>query len=88
MTKADTCTMPASQERAAAPKPCATPPRPTTAARLPRLLAVSEVAELLQVCSKTVRRWIARRELRTHRLGRQLRIAEEDLTAFLAQRRK
>jgi excisionase family DNA binding protein len=49
---------------------------------------VGEVAQLLQVCSKTVRRWIARQELRTHRLGRQLRIAEEDLAAFLAQRRK
>jgi len=51
-------------------------------------LAVSEVAELLQVSSKTVRRWIARQELRTHRLGRQLRMAEEDLAAFLGQRRK
>jgi excisionase family DNA binding protein len=65
-----------------------TPPRPTTAARLPCLLGVNEVAALLQVSSKTVRRWIERQELRTHRLGRQLRVAEEDLTTFLAQRRK
>jgi len=49
---------------------------------------VSEVAELLQVSTKTVRRWIERQELRTHRLGRQLRVAEEDLAAFLGQRRK
>jgi len=49
---------------------------------------VSEVAELLQVSTKTVRRWIERRELRTHRLGRQLRVSEEDLAAFLGQRRK
>jgi excisionase family DNA binding protein len=49
---------------------------------------VNEVAELLQVSSKTVRRWIERQELRTHRLGRQLRVAEEDLAAFLGQRRK
>ena len=54
----------------------------------PRLLAVTDVAQLLQVSSKTVRRWIERRELRTHRLGRQLRVAEEDLAAFLGQHRK
>jgi excisionase family DNA binding protein len=88
MTRAYTHTMPASHARDAVPKPCATPPRPTTACRLPRLLAVNEVAALLQVSSKTVRRWIERQELRTYRLGRQLRVAEEDLTAFLAQRRK
>ena len=79
---------PASQETNAAPERRATPPRPVTAARLPRLLAVTEVAQLLQVSSKTVRRWIERRELRAHRLGRQLRVAEEDLAAFLGQRRK
>jgi excisionase family DNA binding protein len=49
---------------------------------------VGEVAELLTVSTKTVRRWIGREELRTHRLGRQLRVAEEDLAAFLGQRRK
>jgi excisionase family DNA binding protein len=49
---------------------------------------VDEVAALLQVSTKTVRRWIDRRELHTHRLGRQLRVAEEDLAAFLGQRRK
>ena len=88
MTRAYTRTMPASHARDAAPRRRATPPRPTTASRLSCLLAVSEVAALLQVSSKTVRRWIERQELRTHRLGRQLRVAEEDLTAFLAQRRK
>ena len=87
MTRARNHTGPASHERDAAPKRRATPPRPTTACRL-RLLTVNEVAELLQISSKTVRRWIDRQELRTHRLGRQLRVAEEDLTAFLAQRRK
>jgi excisionase family DNA binding protein len=77
----------ASHEGDAALKRRATPPRPTTACRL-RLLTVNEVAELLQVSGKTVRRWIERQELRTHRLGRQLRVAEEDLAAFLGQRRK
>ena len=88
MTKARNHTSPASHETDAAPEHRTAPPRPTTASRLPRLLAVSEVAELLQVCSKTVRRWAERQELRTHRLGRQLRVAEEDLAAFLGQRRK
>ncbi len=88
MTRARDHTTPASHERDAAPKRRAAPPRPTTACRLPRLLAVNEVAALLQVSSKTVRRWIERQELRTHWLGRQLRVSEEDLAAFLGQRRK
>jgi excisionase family DNA binding protein len=88
MTTARNRTHPASPESDAAPERRVTPLRPTTACRLPRLLAVSEVAELLQVSTKTVRRWIERRELRTHQLGRQLRVSEEDLAAFLGQRRK
>lgn len=88
MTRVLNRSIPASPERDVAPKRRAAPPRPTTACRLPHLLGVNEVATLLQVSSKTVRRWIVRRELRTHRLGRQLRVAEEDLNAFLAQRRK
>ena len=87
MTRARNHTSPASHEMDAAPERRATPPRPTTACRL-RLLTVNEVAELLQVSSKTVRRWIERQELRTHRLGRQLRVAEEDLATFLGRRRK
>jgi excisionase family DNA binding protein len=87
MARARNHTGPASHEGDAALKRRATPPRPTTACRL-RLLTVNEVAELLQVSGKTVRRWIERQELRTHRLGRQLRVAEEDLAAFLGQRRK
>ena len=88
MTRVRNHTSPTSYERDAAPKYRTTPPQLTTASRLPRLLAVGEVAELLQVSSKTVRRWIERQELRTHRLGRQLRVSEEDLAAFLGQRRK
>jgi excisionase family DNA binding protein len=48
---------------------------------------VAEVAERLAVSTKTVRRAITRQELRVHRLGRQIRISEEDLQAFLACRR-
>ena len=49
--------------------------------------SVDDVAEQLGVSSKSVRRWIAAGELPVHRLGRQLRISEADLVAFIAQRR-
>ncbi len=87
MTRARNHAGSAPHEGEAAPERRATPPRPTNACRL-RLLTVNEVAELLQVSSKTARRWIELQELRTHRLGRQLRVSEEDLAAFLGQRRK
>ena len=51
------------------------------------LLTLVEVAARLAVSTKTLRRWIARKQLRIHRLGRQIRIAEEDLQTFLASRR-
>jgi excisionase family DNA binding protein len=70
--------------RAFGPPPLTATPAP----RLPRLLAVGEVAELLTVSTKTMRRWIARRELPVHHLSRQLRVSEEDLAVFLGQRRK
>lgn len=52
-----------------------------------RLLGVVEVAERLALSTKTVRRAITRQELRVHRLGRQIRVSEEDLQAFLARHR-
>jgi len=45
------------------------------------------VAEVLSVSDRTVRRWIDRGELVAHRFGRNVRIAETDLKAFLALRR-
>jgi len=60
----------------------------TTPFRSPRLLAVDDVAERLQLSSKTVRRSIDRGELAVHRLGHRLRISEADLAAFLAMRRE
>jgi excisionase family DNA binding protein len=54
---------------------------------VPPLLAIAGVAVRLGVSSKTVRRLIARRELRAHRVGRLLRVTEEDLVEFLAKRR-
>jgi excisionase family DNA binding protein len=56
--------------------------------RAPHFFSVAKVAAILEVSAKTVRRWIARGDLRVHQLGRQLRIAEEDLMAFLARNRK
>ena len=55
---------------------------------LPCLLTVKEVAERLQVSTKTVRRWIAAGALSVHYIGRQLRVSEDDLLIFLARRRK
>jgi excisionase family DNA binding protein len=37
----------------------------------------------LDVCEKTVRRFITRGELHAYRIGRQLRISEEELLRFL-----
>lgn len=51
------------------------------------LLTLAAVAERLAVSTKTVRRWIAGELLHAHRLGRQVRVAEEDLQLFLALRR-
>ena len=56
-------------------------------ARLPRLLTIPEVAAHLKISTKTVRRWIERGELHAYRVGRQLRIAEEDLSTCPAYRR-
>ncbi len=52
-----------------------------------RLLTVADVAECLRVNAKTVRRWIATGELPAYKVGRQWRVAEEDLWAFLAKHR-
>jgi excisionase family DNA binding protein len=47
------------------------------------LLDIPAVARRLGISVKTVRRFIARGELRAHRIGRQLRISEEELLRFL-----
>ena len=49
---------------------------------------VAHVAELLDVSTRTVRRWIARGELAIHRLGSAVRIADADLKVFLALHRE
>ena len=57
------------------------------APRLPRMLNVEQIAEQVGVSIKTVRRWIKRREVHCHRLGRTIRVSEEDLIAFLNRHR-
>ena len=57
------------------------------AAIVPRLFSIETVAAMLEVSPRTVRRWIAAGLLPVHRLGRQIRISEPDLAAFIARRR-
>ncbi|SDE80842.1 helix-turn-helix domain-containing protein [Ruegeria marina] len=47
-------------------------------------LSVKEVAALFRVCPKTVRRWIQSGELPATRLGRDWRIARNNLKAHAA----
>ena len=61
---------------------------PPASTRLPRLYTVGQTAAYAQTSQKTVRRWLVAGVLPFHRLGRQIRIAEADLLAFLADRRQ
>jgi excisionase family DNA binding protein len=47
------------------------------------MLTVQEVADRLAVSESTVIRLIESGEITAHRVGKQLRIAEEDLAAYL-----
>jgi len=49
---------------------------------------IAEVAEILNVCDRTVRRWIDREKLVAHDLEGPIRIAESDLAAFIAHHRR
>ena len=50
------------------------------------LTSITELAERLGVSTKTISRWIQSGELHAYRLGRQIRIAEEDVRNFVATR--
>jgi excisionase family DNA binding protein len=56
--------------------------------RIPRLLSVKQAADIVGVSTRTIRRWIDAKELPFHRLGRQIRFAEDDLAAFFAKNRQ
>ncbi len=49
--------------------------------------SIEDVATLLSVSDKTIRRWIKSGELVAHRIGRQWRISKTDLNTFLRLRR-
>jgi excisionase family DNA binding protein len=51
-----------------------------------RLLSIKEAAAYFRVSEKTVRRWIAAGVLVAHKLGRQWRIAPDEIERFLATR--
>jgi excisionase family DNA binding protein len=61
--------------------------RATGTQRTP-MLSVDDVAELLNVSTKTVRRWLQDGRLSCHRFGRQIRISAEALDAFIRQNRE
>ena len=71
------------------PKPASPAiPAPRGRAQLPdRLFSVPQAADQLGISEKGVRRAIGRGDLAAHRIGRLLRIADEDLAAFVAARR-
>jgi excisionase family DNA binding protein len=58
-----------------------------TAKQVMRFLTVAEIAEVLAVSQRSVRRWIASEELLAHRFGCQVRISEIDFRAFISGRR-
>jgi excisionase family DNA binding protein len=60
----------------------------TMPARLSRLLTVADAAEHLKVDPRTVRRLIKKKTLHFHQVGRQLRVSEEDLAAYLGACRR
>ena len=63
-------------------------PIPRSPARqVGRLLSIPQAADQLSISDKGVRRAINRGNLVAHRIGRLLRIAQDDLAAFMAIRR-
>ena len=62
-------------------------PKPAPRRDAARLLTVQQVAENLQLSTKTIGRKIKAGELPAHRLGRLLRVSEDDLRLFKLQRR-
>ena len=59
-----------------------------TGAALPRFFTIGDVANFLEVSSRTVRRWIKTGALRIHRFGSAVRISEADVLAFIATHRE
>jgi excisionase family DNA binding protein len=62
-------------------------PRNPQSATARKFHTIQAISDSLDVCARTVSRWIASGELIAHRLGRTVRIADDDLQVFLARRR-
>jgi excisionase family DNA binding protein len=60
----------------------------TTANSRPRLHTLQEAAAILKLCTRTVRRMIEREELKALRIGRAIRIKDEDLELYLLRASK
>jgi excisionase family DNA binding protein len=53
-----------------------------------RFFTIKQVAEQIGVSERTVSRWIASRELKSHKFGAAVRISEDDYRAFVATQRQ
>ena len=52
-----------------------------------RFFTIVEVAEIVEVATRTVQRWIRSGDLVAHRFGGVVRISEDDLQDFLNRHR-
>jgi excisionase family DNA binding protein len=62
--------------------------RPRSCSGLPKYYSIKAVAEALDVSPRTVRRWISNGDLIVTRVRGVVRIADNDLRAFLAVHRE
>jgi excisionase family DNA binding protein len=53
-----------------------------------RFFTIKQIADQLGVSERTVSRWIASRELKSHKFGAAVRISEDDFRAFVASQRE
>ena len=51
------------------------------------IMTIQQVAEYLQVCDKTIRRLISRKELSDSKIGRSWRVKKSNIDEYLLQRR-
>jgi excisionase family DNA binding protein len=58
-----------------------------SAADFGKFYTIEQIADHMEVSTRTVRRWIKRRLLVAHQISRLVRISEADFGAFLVARR-
>jgi excisionase family DNA binding protein len=63
------------------------PKRPPSRTPEPHLLTIEQAAEITQTCGRWIRDQVRAENLRAHRFGRMLRIAPDDLEAFIKRHR-